>query len=83
MAEGLYVGAHRGPRAEWDEQCVARLSGQLSVLSDVDPRLASWFRSGRSREASPAHRVDPLACELQALLLAGRQRPICEVSRWA
>jgi hypothetical protein len=52
MAEAFYVGAYRGPRGEPVEDCARRLSIFLSALAEVDPLLASWFKTGGSRKAA-------------------------------
>lgn len=74
VAEAFYVGAYWEPRGESVEACAERLADQLSSLSRIDSLLASWFKTGRSRKAALAHRVDSSPDALRELLLAGLQR---------
>lgn len=74
MAEAFYLGAYWGPRGEPVDQCAARLSRLLVSLGEVDPRLASWFKTGGSRKAALKRPVDSSVGTLQELLMVGRPR---------
>jgi hypothetical protein len=74
MAEAFYVGAYWGPRGEPVEDCARRLSIFLSALAEVDPLLASWFKTGGSRKVALQRQIDPTADSLRELLLSGQAR---------
>lgn len=74
MPDAYYVGAYWGPRRESAADCAVRLSGFMALLANVHPLLSSWYKTGWSRQAALAHRIDPSVETLQELLLAGQNR---------
>ena len=74
MIEAYYLGAYWGVRKETVDACAQRTVGFLECLTQCDPAFERWFRTGRSRSAALEHEVQLDACNIQKLLLAGRNR---------
>lgn len=74
VAKTFYLGAYWGPRGEPVQNCAHRLADLLTALGGIDPLLATWYQTARSRKAALRRPVVPSVEQLQALLLAGRSR---------
>lgn len=69
------LGAYWGARCDGIEESAENARRLFSELAECDPRLAQWFKKGRSRKEALKRPVDSLnPRQLKELLLKGRVR---------
>lgn len=73
-AVSLYSGAYWGPRQETLDACAERADAFMKGLCSLDPALATWYKTGRSRRDALRHQVSTEHDVLRKLLESGRHR---------